>query len=285
MIGSGSNFLWLVGIHGISGGNCTTAPASPEVKKMEVCNFAPGSPGAEEIYRIVRSVGRIATIHSTGDKDIDYLLEAIERASRDAGLSPKQIRAKRHVFDHCQLAPRPDQVERIKRLGMMVSCQAAPLNEPGGERYLRNYGPGIGDRIMPRKLLIDSQIMNTFEIDRPIGHTYRNAFFYIYLSIARRNEKGQVIGASQRIDRVSSLKTATVWGGYYVLKEKWLGSLEPGKFADFIVLDRDYFTIAEEDIPKIRVLMTVVDGKVVHLFQEMAAEMGLQPVGAQALAQ
>ena len=92
---------------------------------------------------------------------------------------------------------------------------------------------------------------------------------------------GRVYSPNQRIDRVTALKSATTWGSYYVLREKELGSLEPGKWADLLVLDRDYMTIPEQDIANIRVLMTMVGGQVVHLVPSLAREWGLQPTGAQ----
>ena len=60
-----------------------------------------------------------------------------------------------------------------------------------------------------------------------------------------------------------------------------LGSIEPGKWADLAVLDRDYLTVPVDDIPKIRVMMTMVGGKVVHLVPSLARENGMQPTGAQ----
>ena len=54
-----------------------------------------------------------------------------------------------------------------------------------------------------------------------------------------------------------------------------------GKFADFIVLDKDYMTIPEDQIKDIRVLMAVVGGKTVHLVPSLAREIGMQPAGAQ----
>ena len=89
------------------------------------------------------------------------------------------------------------------------------------------------------------------------------------------------LGPRCTISREIALKTGTIWGSYYVLKEDVLGSLEPGKFADFLVLDRDYLTIPEEQIEEIRILMTAVGGKIVHLVPSLAKELGMQPTGAQ----
>ena len=73
------------------------------------------------------------------------------------------------------------------------------------------------------------------------------------------------------------MKALTTWGSYYVLRENVLGSLEPDKYADFIVLDRDYLSVPEDDIPNIRVLMTVVGGKTMHLLPSLARESGMEP--------
>ena len=73
----------------------------------------------------------------------------------------------------------------------------------------------------------------------------------------------------------------TTWARYYVLKEDQMGTLEPGKLADFAVLDKDIFTIPLEEIPKIRPQMTVMGGKVTHLEGGFATKLGMQPVGFQ----
>ena len=77
------------------------------------------------------------------------------------------------------------------------------------------------------------------------------------------------------------LKSATLWGAYYAMREDQLGSLEPGKWADLVVLDKDYMTVPEDDILNLRVLMTMVGGKVVHLVPSLARELGMQAAGAQ----
>ena len=64
--------------------------------------------------------------------------------------------------------------------------------------------------------------------------------------------EGKVLGAHERIDRTTALKMITRWSAEYVLKEEELGSVEPGKWADLVVLDRNYMTIPEEESSEIR---------------------------------
>ena len=65
-----------------------------------------------------------------------------------------------------------------------------------------------------------------------------------------------------------------------MLRENVMGTLEAGKYADFVILDKDILTVPEDQIPGIRVLMTAVGGKVVHLTSAFGGEIGMQPVGA-----
>ena len=282
LVGSGSPYLWNVGAWDASGGSCTTLNArTPEIKARESCNFAPGSPGRKVLDDIIRTDGRVATMHTQGDKDIDYFMDAIEQVSREAGISLEEIRAKRHAFDHASGAPRPDQIPRVKNLGMMVSMINTMLWEThrtyDTSSRVRDYGIEYANLSVPRKSVTDAGIMNTFEIDRPLPHL---VFTMIHKGITRYSDQdGAVYGPRERTDRIIQLKALTVWGGYYVLRENLLGTLERGKYADFIVLDRDYLTIPEDDIPNTKVLMTVVGGKTMHLMPSLAAENGMQPAG------
>ena len=171
MLGHGSDYLWNVGAQGEeSGGSCTTISATPQVKAREECAFNPGSTGRQVMEDIVRSGGRVATMHSGGDKDIDNLMDAIEKGSKEAGLTLEDIRKRRHAFDHGSGAPRPDQIPRIKRLGMMVSMINTVLWENRTDYDIsfrvRNYGIEYAHWAVPRKSVTDAGIMNTQEIDR-----------------------------------------------------------------------------------------------------------------------
>jgi predicted amidohydrolase YtcJ len=282
MVGHGSAYLWNVGAQGEeSGGSCTTISASPAVKAREECAFTPGSTGRRVIEDIVRSGGRIATMHSGGDKDIDNLLDAIEKASKEAGLSLEDNRRRRHAFDHSSGAPRPDQIPRIKRLGMMVSMLNTVLWENRTDYDIsfraRNYGIEYANYTVPRKSVTEAGIMNTQEIDRGLPHWI---FYNVWVGMTRFNAGEQrTFAPREATDRITQLKALTTWGSHYVLRERTMGSLEPGKVADFIVLDRDFLTIPTDDIPNTKVLMTVVGGKTVHLLSSLATEIGALPVG------
>ncbi len=196
-------------------------------------------------------------------------------------MTMEEIRAKRHAYDHMALSPRPDQIPRIKNLGMMTGGTDLRTWEGGTEQVFRNYGEQAVEWVVPRKNLLDAGVMNSVEIDRPIGYTNLTYFHVLYTGITRKDADGKVWGARQSVSREAMLKAATIWGAHYAMRENKMGSLEPGKLADLTVLDRDYLTIPVDDILNIRVLMTMVGGSVVHLVPSLAREIGMQPTGAQ----
>lgn len=282
LLGNGSDYLWNIGAQGErSGGDCTTLAASERVKAQESCAFNPGSEGRRVIEDIVRSGGRVATMHSGGDKDIDSLLDIIENMSASAGLSLEEIRERRHAFDHASGAPRPEQIPRVKRLGMMVSMINTVLweNRTGYDasyRY-RNYGEEYIHYAVPRNSVTKAEIMNTAEIDRALPHFI---FYNIWVGMTRLNEgTGKVYAAEEGTNLVTQLKALTTWASYYVLREDTMGSLEQGKLADFIVLDRDILSVPTDEIPDLKVLMTVLGGKTVHLLPQLADEVGMSAAG------
>ena len=293
-LNAGSDHLWMVGAFGANGGNCMTAPERADWKtskmdlpgRREGCNLNPGSPARKRLEDVVRSGMRIATIHTGGDKDIDNFMDAIEKASAEAGFSKEEIRSRRHAFDHGAGAPRPQQIPRIKDLGMMASENNNLLWEPpsvvpnmtGTSLMAKIYGTEYTSWVTPRKSMTDGGVMTGFEIDRPLPH---KILFFVLKGMTRFNDRDQkVYGPGERTDRVTQLKALTRWGAYYLLREKVMGTLEPGKFADFIVMDKDILTVPEEQIPSINILMTSVGGKTVHLTSEFGKEIGMQPTGA-----
>jgi len=97
--------------------------------------------------------------------------------------------------------------------------------------------------------------------------------------VTRKDSNGIVWGSKEAVDKETALKMFTRWAAEYVMREKALGSLEPGKWADFMIIDKDYVAIPDEDLSTINVLMTVVGGKPVYTEPGFAKAEGWEIVG------
>lgn len=291
-VGKGTDYLWFGGGRAVTGGGCTVlepSPSSTLAKAPELqlqareqqCTYAPGTRGEKLLYEWVKAGGRYVGNHTSGDEDVDNILRVIQKASKDAGMTDEQIRAKRHGIDHMVMWPRQDQVEVLKKLGIITSGDSFEVMQ-ASPAVFNIYGERGVDQVVPRKRVFQAGINNSFEIDRALGTTDFTIFSAgIAPMIDRKGWDGKVYGANQATDRETALKIATYGGAYYLMRENVLGSLEPGKWADFVVLDRDYLTVPVDDIKNIRVFMTVVGGKVIHLVPSLARDWGMPPAGSQ----
>jgi predicted amidohydrolase YtcJ len=91
-----------------------------------------------------------------------------------------------------------------------------------------------------------------------------NPWQHIYFATTGVNSFGDRVNGDQQITREEALRQFTRNNSWFLRMENKIGSLEPGMLADLVVLDRDYFSIPDADIPKIRAVLTVVDGRIVH---------------------
>lgn len=263
--GYGTEYLWFAGasMRGVDAsypGILTTieSPEIPkEIKDREIHNV-----GFEAfIENAVASGLRWAGTHTAGDKALDLTLDAIEKGSARAGYTLDQIRAKGHAIDHCTLNPRPDQIPRLQKLNIMMSCAPKYIEE--SPRVLRDYGEKYLAWVAPVKSLLDANVKTVMEVDDNEIFKVGTVFHYLDVLVNREVE-GKVYNGKERVDRVIALKMSTNWAAEYVLRADKIGSLERGKLGDLLVLDRDYFTVPEREIRKIKSLLTVVGGKIVH---------------------
>jgi predicted amidohydrolase YtcJ len=91
-----------------------------------------------------------------------------------------------------------------------------------------------------------------------------NPWQQIYFSITGLNSFGAPVNGNQLLTREEALRLFTRSNSWFLRMEDKIGTIEPGKLADLVVLDRDYFSVPEVQIKQIRSALTVVDGRVVH---------------------
>jgi predicted amidohydrolase YtcJ len=91
-----------------------------------------------------------------------------------------------------------------------------------------------------------------------------NPWLHIYFAVTGVNSFGAKVNGDQQLTRQEALRLFTRGNSWFLRMEEKVGSLEPGKLADLVVLDRDYFTVPDVQIKQIKSLLTIVDGKVVY---------------------
>jgi predicted amidohydrolase YtcJ len=205
-------------------------------------------------------------------------MDAIEDAmKRNPEITIDHIRSLRLSSDHGGLYPRPDQLARMKKLGMMLSMASQSMSR--SYPWIQKYGLEKFQKwVVPVKDAIEAGIKVAWEGE---GGYKDGPFSMIAPFLTRKNHQGAQVNPNQALDRNTVIKMATAWGSEFLLKEDKLGSIERGKLADFLILNQDYFSVPLEQVELTYPLMTVLGGKIVFLRTEFAKEIGLAPVGKQ----
>ncbi len=193
-------------------------------------------------------------IHTQGDGAIAAVLDAIE-AAMEANPRPDP----RHRIEHCGY-PTPEQIERMARLGVIAISQPNYLHDQGDE-----FLPRFGDRahrLQPLRDELNGGVHVVVSSDADVT-TYR-PLETITNAVVRTTLEGQPIGADQVLTVEEAVRAHTIDAAYSIFAEDRLGSIEPGKQADLVVLDGDLFSVSPNEIRDLPVWMTMIDGEVVH---------------------
>ena len=281
--GVGSAYLWNLGvgeevIDSPSTGLCTPARVINPVladrfarSGVDTCRI--NHPVMRAHVKDQIQYGRGVEYHGT-DGTIDIILEIIDEIREETGMTVEEIREKRITLDHLFIV-RPDQIPKLVEYGMVMAVSpgflSANMNPTANYNVLQNYGEQWMKYHIPAKSLMDAGAITVFA-------EYRRPFQAIKMMVTREAcfsprlpEQGKMgvetcktLGPEQAINRITALKMTTQWAAYYMLKENQIGSLEVGKWADFVVIDKDYFAVSGKGIQDINVLLTVIGGKVAY---------------------
>jgi len=242
-------------------------PASPEIKDRERCP-RPGTRPWEAVKAAVMNGWRPVGVHGTSSHGVRLYIQMLEDAMREANLSVEHIRGLRTTMEHnTVLGTPPDVMAKIKEYGIILNVNTPYLDWTSV--LINDYGEVLRPYAMPVKTWINEGIRVTFEA------TGTNFWKPIYTLVTREitnplTEEKETMLPEQAIDRVTALKMTTTWASEYILAEDTLGTLEPGKYADFVVLEKDFFTVAVEEIPEMQVIMTGLSGQIVYDRDQLA---------------
>lgn len=209
---------------------------------------------AEDLKRraiAAHKAGHLVCIEGVGDRGIDFALDAIE-----AALAAHPVADHRMRVEHCCYVT-PPLLDRIERLGV-VDSSATGFMYDLGDAYAANRGDAAMRWMWPHRTLIDRGIKAPGHSDFAVCRV--NPWTAMWSMVARKSESGRSLETREAITVTEALDAYTRLGAYSGREEHDKGSLEPGKLADFVVLDRDIFSGPVDALRETRPLSTWVGG-------------------------
>ncbi len=170
-------------------------------------------------------------LHGNGDAAIDAILDAVDAAQE---IAPRED--PRHILIHAQMA-RDDQLARMKALGVTPSFFTAHTYYWGDRHRDIFMGPARAARMSPTASAKNLSLRYSVHLDSPV--VPMNPLLLLWSTVNRQSASGAVIGAQQRVSVMDALRAMTIDAAWQVRRESQIGSLEPGKLADLVVLSDD----------------------------------------------
>lgn len=194
-------------------------------------------------------------LHATYNESIERFLNVIEEVNRETPLNGLVW-----FFDHAETVSEQN-MQRIKTLGGGIAIQHRMAYQ--GESFIKRYGKKPALATPPVKRMLELGIPVGLGTDGTRVASYNPWVALYWITSGKTVGGNQVMAAENTIDRTTALKLLT-HKGYELIKETEKGRIQKGYYADLVILDKDYFNVAEEEIKNITGKLTIVDGKVVY---------------------
>ena len=203
------------------------------------------------------------TTHATGGGAVELLLSAFSEANKI-----KPVKGRRFSVIHGNFFS-DNAIKLMKEMDVYGNVQAAWFykdadamqNILGAER-IKEYHPY--QTMLKQGIILNGGSDHMVKLDANESINPYNPFLAMWTAVTRTTERGSVIGLNEAISREEALKMYTINNAYASFEESMKGSLEPGKFADLVVLSKDLMNCQVEEIRNIESVLTIVGGKVVY---------------------
>ncbi|MEM7331336.1 MAG: amidohydrolase [Chloroflexota bacterium] len=257
--GLGDEWLKIGGLKMALDGGTTPHTAlmyEPFEGEAEVIDYNRISPDTlRRYFMTAQELGWDVGIHICGDKAMDIAVDAFAQVAQEL---PREDM--RHNIIHAYFPS-------DRALAQMATHNIGAVIQPTfiyweGDLIFRDVGEKRAANWKPSRKFLDHGIPLTASSDLP-STVSANPFIAMYTLITRKNNLGQQVAPDQALTREEALRAYTISGTWLTREENLKGSIEAGKLADLAVIDRDYFTIPEDEIKDINATMTMVGGKVV----------------------
>ncbi|MBO1002152.1 amidohydrolase [Pseudogracilibacillus auburnensis] len=210
--------------------------------------------GINQVLIDAHKRGYQITAHAQGDRAIEMVLNCIE-----AALNERPKANHRHRIEHAGIAP-PDLQKRMKELNVIVIPNPVFMYE-NGDHYIHFYGDRV-NWMYPANDYIESTITAAFGSDAPVVGC--DPLLGIHAAVNRKSKHNIQVGERQKIGVLDALKAYTIMGAYASFEEEIKGSLEKGKLADLVVLDKSILNVEKEKIKELQVELTMINGEIVY---------------------
>jgi predicted amidohydrolase YtcJ len=195
------------------------------------------------------------SVHANGERAIDMTLDVIEEAQNKY---PRKDPRNRII--HCTVVNH-EIIARIKQLGILPTI-FGPYPYYHGDKIHQAFGAERLERMFAARSFLDADVKVAAHSDHPASPY--PPLMGIHALVNRKTARGYAIGTSQKISVMEALKLYTINGAYQMFEEDRMGSIEPGKLADMVVLGKDILTVPPETIIDIPIDTTILNGEIVY---------------------
>lgn len=198
-------------------------------------------------------------VHCNGDAAADQFIRAVRAATARYGPGDR-----RPVMIHAQTV-REDQLDAMKELGIIPSFFGMHTYYWGDWHRDSVLGPERASRISPAASALKRGIPFTQHHDAPVA--LPSSLMVLFSQVNRVTRTGQVLGPDQRVSAMDAIRSITINGAYQYFEERTKGSIEVGKLADLVILDRNPLTVDPLAIKDILVVETIKEGRTIYKAQ------------------